>query len=327
MTDLNVIDAEFTEVTTEQFDYAALDNDTAEQLKEIAEQDMRATAVFWVARAERLTKAHELLANNRNGTFGRWVEQEIGISRDTAERLINAYSQYQVITANCGNNTADFLPQSFYRKLAANDPNAEQIKEDVLAGKIKDSKEYKAALERIKNLENEKNKDKDSAEKTIQNLKSVLADTRQQLFDAKEKAKGADEKYLASLKEDAAKARAEAQKANLDYERLQDRFDDLDKKSGDLMRQNKENVKMLEEIAGELKQSQELNARLMADGKKTDAETDIVVVLATAVRQITDENLEACVNHILSLEDGEAILNRFKSMTDMVREKENSHVR
>jgi hypothetical protein len=322
MTDLNVIDAEFTEVTTEQFDYAALDNDTAEQLKEIAEQDMRATAVFWIARAKRLTEAHELLAKNGYGCFEKWVVQEIGVSRFTALRLMDAYKQYSLIVANCNNqNTAEALPQSFYRKLAANDPNAEKIKEEVLAGKIKDSKEYKAALAKIKNLENEKNKDKDSAEKTIQNLKSVLTDTRQQLFDAKEKAKGADEKYLASLKEDAAKARAEAQKANLDYERLQDRFEDLDKKSGDLMRQNEEAMRMLEEIAGELKQSQELNARLMADGKKTDAETDIVVVLATAARQITDENLEACVNHILNLEDGEVILNRFKLITNMAMQK------
>ncbi len=318
MTDLNVIDAEFTEVTTEQFDYAALDNDTAEQLKEIAEQDMRATAVFWIARAERLAKAHKLLANYHGGTFGKWVEQEVGIPERTARKLLEAYRGYQDLVRPAGpNQNLDFLPQAFYRKLAANDPNAEQIKEDVLAGKIKDSKEYKAALAKINNLENEKKKEKDSAESTIKNLRTVLEDTRKQLTEAKEKAKGADEKYLASLKEDAAKARAKAQKANLDYERLQDRFDELDKKCGDLMRQNKENVKMLEEIAGELKQSQELNARLMADGKKTDAETDIVVVLATAARQITDENLEACVNHILSLEDGEAIFNRFKSMTDM----------
>ena len=320
MTDLNVIDAEFTEVTTEQFDYAALDNDTAEQLKKIAEQDMRATAVFWIERAKRLARANELLAKNGYGCFGQWVEKEIGIGRTTAFYLVKAYEK--LIVHNVNNQNTDFLPQSFYRKLAANDPQAEQIKEEVLAGKIKDSKEYKAALERIKNLENEKNKDKDSAEKTIQNLKSVLADTRQQLFDAKEKAKGADEKYLASLKEDAAKARAEAQKANLDYESLQDRFEDLNKKGGDLIRQRDEYAHMLEEIAGELKQAQELNARLLAEGKQADTEAGIAVVLATVAKQINGENVVSCVKHILGMDNGKEIIELFKAMADIADVRE-----
>lgn len=326
MTDLNVIDAEFTEVTAEPFNYMALDTDTAEQLKEIAEQDMRATAVFWIARAERLTKAHELLAKNGYGGFDKWVEQEIGIHRKTGEKLVKAYEGYkELIGANGSNQNLDFLPQSFYRKLAANDPQAEQIKEEVLAGKIKDSKEYKAALARINELERKsqaKDEENASSEKTIANLRSVLDDTRKQLKEANKKAKGVDEAYLAKLQDDVQKAEKKAKKANLDYAELFDRFEELNKKGGDLMRQHEEDMKMLEEIAGELKQSQELNARLMADGKKTDAETDIVVVLATAARQITDENLAACVNHILSLEDGAAILGRFKAMTDMAMQKE-----
>ena len=321
MSDLNVIDAEFTEVTAEPFDYAALDTDTAKQLQEIAEQDMRATAVFWIARAERLAKAHELLANYHGGTFGKWVVREIRISDDTAMRLINAYEQYRLVSASCGNSsTAEALPQSFYRKLAANDPNAEQIKEEVLAGKIKDSKEYKAALERIKELERKnkaKDDEKDSAEKTIQNLKSVLADTRKQLSEASEKAKGADEKYLAQLKDEAAKAKAQARRANLDYEGLQDRFEDLNKRGGDLMRERDKYAQMAEEIAGELKQAQELNARLLAERKQSDTETDIAVLLATAIRQIDDENLELCVRRILRLNDGEKILRRFKEMADI----------
>lgn len=331
MTDLNVIDAEFTEVATEPFDYMALDTDTAEQLKEIAEQDMRATAVFWIARAERLSKAHELLAKSGYGCFGDWVKKEIGISHQWALKLLESYTAYKELTLNSvSSQTAEALPRSFYRKLAANDPNAEQIKEEVLAGKIRDSKEYKAALEKIKKLEREskaKDDEKDSTEKKIENLKSVLADTRKQLDKANEKAKGADEKYLAKLQDDVQKAEKKAKKANLDYEELFDRFEELNKKGGDLIRQHEEDAKMLEEIAGELKQAQELNARLLAEGKQPDTDAGIAVVLATAARQITDENLETCVNHILSLKDGEVILNRFKSMTDMVREKGNSNVR
>lgn len=325
MTDLNVIDAEFTEVATEPFDYSVLDNDTAEQLQEIAQQDMRATAMFWIERAERLSKAHELLAKNGYGGFGKWAESELGISRQWANRLLESYAVYKdLIGNNVSNQTAEVLPQTFYRKLAANDPQAEQIKEEVLAGKIKDSKEYKAALARINELERKdqaKDEEKATADKTIMNLRDVIKDTREQLRKAEEKAKGADREYLAKLQKNADEAEKKAKKANLDYKELFDRFEELNKKGGDLMRQHEEDMKMLEEIAGELKQAQELNARLLAEGKQTDAETDIVVVLATAARQITDENLEACVNHILNLEDGEAILNRFKLITNMAMQK------
>lgn len=318
MTDLNVIDAEFTEVTAEPFDYMALDTETAEQLKEIAEQDMRATAVFWIERAKRLARANELLAKNGYGCFGQWVEKEIGIGRTAAFYLVKAYGEYEkLIVHNVNNQNTDFLPQSFYRKLAANDPNAEQIKEEVLAGKIKDSKEYKAALAKINNLENEKKKEKDSAESTIKNLRTVLEDTRKQLTEAKEKAKGADEKYLASLKDETAKAKAQARKANLDFENLQDALEKLDKRGGDAIRERDKYAQMAEEIAGELKQAQELNARLLAERKQSDVENDIAILLATATRQINDENLELCVRRILRLNDGEIILRRFKEMADI----------
>lgn len=318
MNDLNVIDAEFTEVTEEQFDYSELDTDTAKQLQAIAEEDMKATAVFWVKRAERLTRANELLANNRNGTFSRWVEQEIGISRQWANKLIDSYAEYKGFIGNLvSNKTADQLPQSFYRKLAEHDPKAEQIKEEVLAGKIKNSKEYKAALAKIKELEEKTKSAGKEQEKTIENLRSVLNDTRKELEETKEKAKAADPEHLAKLQSDKEKAEKAKQKANRDYEMLQDRFEDLNKKAGNLMRERDEKAKLAEEIAQDLKQSQELNNKLLAERGQTDSETEIVAVLATAARQITDENMGACVQHILSLTDGQTILARFRAILEV----------
>ena len=95
---------------------------------------------------------------------------------------------------------------------------------------------------------------------------------------------------------------------------LQDRFEDLNKKAGDLMRERDKNAKMAEEIAGELKQAQELNNRLLTERQQPDSELEIALLLATAARQITDENMESCVRHILNMADGQAILARFKAI-------------
>ena len=127
----------------------------------------------------------------------------------------------------------------------------------------------------------------------------------------------ADPEYIAQLKDEAAKAKVEAKKANRDYETLQDRFEDLNKKAGDLMRERDKNARMAEEIAGELKQAQELNNRLLTERQQPDSKLEIALLLATAARQINDENLELCVRRILRLNDGETILRRFKEMADI----------
>jgi hypothetical protein len=127
----------------------------------------------------------------------------------------------------------------------------------------------------------------------------------------------ANPEYIAQLKDEAAKAKAQARKANLDFENLQDALEKLDKRGGDAIRERDKYAQMAEEIAGELKQAQELNARLLAERKQSDAETDIAILLATATRQINDENLELCVRRILRLNDGEIILRRFKEMADI----------
>ena len=280
---------------------------------------------------KRLSEAKKQVAH---GEWGDWLEKKVNFSERTAQRFIKCAERFSNPTSMSDLNPTQMIAllalpeaetETFIEQKKAEGNPVEDMTVKTLREEIK---EWKSKAEQAKNEAFAAANDKRRAElraeqversnETLRNQCDAQAKEIQDLKDNPTVVETpADPEYIAKLQGDVQKAEAKAKKANLDYEMLFNRFEDLNKKGGDLMRQHEEDKKMLEEIAGELKQAQELNNRLLSEKDQTDIESGIAVVLATAARQINDENLEACVGHILGLNDGEMILRRFKAMTDI----------
>ena len=318
-----------------KFDYAEVAPDVADKLHKHEEKIKSVLAKSYYEIGKELKEAREELSNHRNGTFYKWCDS-MGFSSSGADNMI-AYHNF--IAQNLGNkDTLESLPKSLIQEAGRKSAPAE-LTQKVLDGEITTHKQWQkekeAMQKRLAEAEEQAEQAKNEAfvavnekrraelraeqvEKSNENLRTKCDAQAKEIQDLKDNPTvvetPADPDYIAKLEAEAAKAKAEARKANLDYEMLQDTLEKLDKRGGDAMRERDKYAQMAEEIAGELKQAQELNARLLAERKQADAETDIAILLATATRQINDENLDACVKHILDMNDGEAIFNRLKSM-------------
>lgn len=321
-----------------KFNYAEVAPDVADKLHkhEMTIKGIQSKAIFEIG-AE-LQAAHDELANFRNGTFYRWCES-IGINSASAQRMMQ---YHEFICTNCTNKELlESLPKSLMYEVTKKSAPAE-LTQKVLDGEITThmqwQEEKKAMQDRLAEAEEQAKQAKDEAfvatndkrraelraeqmEKSNESLRNKCDAQAQEIQELKDNPvvveTPANPEYIAQLKDEAAKAKAQARKANLDFENLQDALVKLDKRGGDAIRERDKYAQMAEEIAGELKQAQELNARLLAERKQSDAETDIAILLATATRQINDENLDLCVRRILRLNDGEIILRRFKEMADI----------
>ena len=269
-----------------------------------------------------------------HGEWADWLKNNVGYSQRTATKFMNCAEEYSnsSMWANMNINqmiSLISLPESdreeFVKSKAEEGKPVEGMTIQTLQKEIKD---WKARAEQAKDEAFVATNDKRRAElraeqmeKSNESLRNKCDAQAQEIQELKDNPvvveTPADPEYIAQLKDEAAKAKAQARKANLDFENLQDALEKLDKRGGDAIRERDKYAQMAEEIAGELKQAQELNARLLAERKQSDAETDIAILLATATRQINDENLELCVRRILRLNDGEIILRRFKEMADI----------
>lgn len=129
------------------FDFGA-DNQTNALLL----QDAQTFIVGTTARIMAAKHAHDLCANNKNGTWGKWCAA-VGISRDTGDRFVN-------IAAQCGNiqiegkSILDVQPLKLL--YAATKPSTpEEVKQAVFTGDITTYKEYQELLAQIKAKEHE----------------------------------------------------------------------------------------------------------------------------------------------------------------------------
>lgn len=280
---------------------------------------------------KRLIEAKKQLADE---TWSKWLHENVNFSRSTAHRFIQCAERFSDVVSiqqlnptqmiallslpeeeteefieakkSEGKHVEDMTIKTLRQEIKDWKDRAEQAKNEAFAA-VNDKRRAELRAEQVeRSNENLRNKC-DAQAKEIQDLKDnpVVVETP------------ANPEYIAQLKDEAAKAKAQARKANLDFENLQGALEKLDKRGGDAIRERDKYAQMAEEIAGELKQAQELNARLLAERKQSDAEADIAILLATATRQISDENLELCVRRILRLNDGETILRRFKEMADI----------
>lgn len=280
---------------------------------------------------KRLIEAKKQVAH---GEWENWLDKNVGYSKQTARRFMQcaerfgnrsmssdlSLSQVTELLSLPEAETETFIEQKKAEGKPVEDMTVKTLREEI--------KEWKSKAEQAKNEAFAAANDKRRAElraeqversnETLRNQCDAQAKEIQELKDNPVVVETpADPEYIAQLKDEAAKAKAQARKANLDFENLQDALEKLDKRGGDAIRERDKYAQMAEEIAGELKQAQEFNARLLAERKQSNAETDIAILLATATRQINDENLELCVRRILRLNDGEIILRRFKEMADI----------
>ena len=128
--------------TAPTFDFGADDQTNALLL-----QDAQTFIVSTTARIMAAKHAHDLCANNKNGTWGKWCAT-VGISRDTGDRLVN-------IAAQCGNiqiegkSILDVQPLKLLYA-AAKPSTPEVVKQAVFTGDITTYKEYQELMAQLR---------------------------------------------------------------------------------------------------------------------------------------------------------------------------------
>ena len=124
------------------FDYSELDNETAEQLGKISENVLNIKKKYIFDMAEQVKKAHDLLANCKNGLFGAWCES-VGISRRTGEMLNNIAKQFRNISSEQQENLNKLTDGNVKLLYEAARPSAPpELVEAVKNGDITTHKDY-----------------------------------------------------------------------------------------------------------------------------------------------------------------------------------------
>lgn len=180
--------------TAPTFDFGADDQTNALLL-----QDAQTFIVSTTARIMAAKHAHDLCANNKNGTWGKWCAT-VGISRDTGDRLVN-------IAAQCGNiqiegkSILDVQPLKLLYA-AAKPSTPEVVKQAVFTGDITTYKEYQELIAQLK-AEKER---ADAAEKSAQNarkenayFKELVKSAEAQTSKDAEKREEAESRYESAL--------------------------------------------------------------------------------------------------------------------------------
>jgi hypothetical protein len=114
------------EIAVGTFDYSKVEPETKGKLVSLAGQIKRGRehynkSVFELG--ESIATAQDLLANNKNGTFGKWVDSEAGLEETTARNYMNAWKAFRYSA-----NIAGYAPSAMYL-LAAPEAPKEAIKE------------------------------------------------------------------------------------------------------------------------------------------------------------------------------------------------------
>ena len=145
------------------FDFGADDQTNALLL-----QDAQTFITGNMARIMAAKHAHDLCANNGNGTWGRWCNV-VGISRDTGDNMVKIAEQFGNLQID-GQSIFDVRPMKLLYA-AAKPSTPEEVKQAVFTGDITTYKEYQEALAQLK-AEKER---ADAAEKSAQNARKENA--------------------------------------------------------------------------------------------------------------------------------------------------------
>lgn len=186
------------------FDFGADDQTNALLL-----QDAQTFIVGTTARIMAAKHAHDLCANNKNGTWGKWCAT-VGISRDTGDRFVN-------IAAQCGNiqldgkSILDVQPMKLLYA-AAKPSTPQEVKQAVFSGDITTYKEYQdlmAQLKAEKSRADSVEAQLEAAQADVTGLTEQNAKLQQSYHDADESRIAANlQRQKAEAERDRAEARA-----------------------------------------------------------------------------------------------------------------------
>lgn len=183
------------------FDFGADDETNALLL-----QDAQTFITGNMARIMAAKHAHDLCANNKNGTWGKWCDV-VGISRDTGDNMVHIAERFGNIQIE-GKPIFDVQPLKLLYAVAKPSAPAELV-EQVKTGDITTYKEYQELLAQVR----EKDAQRDAALADVQGLTEQNAKLQQSYHDA-------DEGRIA--------ARLQCQKAEGERDRAEERAKDAE---------------------------------------------------------------------------------------------------
>lgn len=243
------------------FDFGADDQTNALLL-----QDAQTFIVGTTARIMAAKHAHDLCANNKNGTWGKWCAT-VGISRDTGDRFVN-------IAAQCGNiqldgkSILDVQPMKLL--YAATKPSTpEAVKQAVFSGDITTYKEYQDLMAQFK-AEKER---ADAAEKSAQNarkenayFKELVKSAEAQTHKDAEKREEAESRYESALADISGLKEQNAQ--------LKERADSAEAREEEAWKMQSKAEARAKNAEGQLSGSRQVAEAAKLRGDKLKAEND-----------------------------------------------------
>lgn len=105
-----------------RFDYSIVDDDTRRKLISLAGEVLRKKKTGLQAMlemGESISEAQKLLSKHKEGVFGKWIEEECGITPRTAYNYINAWRKF----SNC-ESLSQLTAEAMYLLAAPNAPEA-----------------------------------------------------------------------------------------------------------------------------------------------------------------------------------------------------------
>lgn len=243
------------------FDFGADDQTNALLL-----QDAQTFIVGTTARIMAAKHAHDLCANNKNGTWGKWCAT-VGISRDTGDRFVN-------IAALCGNiqldgkSILDVQPMKLLYA-AAKPSTPEAVKQAVFSGDITTYKEYQDLMAQFK-AEKER---ADAAEKSAQNarkenayFKELVKSAEAQTHKDAEKREEAESRYESALADISGLKEQNAQ--------LKERADSAEAREEEAWKMQSKAEARAKNAEGQLSGSRQVAEAAKLRGDKLKAEND-----------------------------------------------------
>lgn len=277
---------------------------TDDQTNALLLQDAQTFIVSTTARIMAAKHAHDLCANNKNGTWGKWCAI-VGISRDTGDRLVN-------IAAQCGNiqiegkSILDVQPLKLLYA-AAKPSTPEVVKQAVFTGDITTYKEYQELMAQLK-----AEKDRaDAAEKSAQNarkenayFKELVKSAEAQTHKDAEKREEAESRYESALADISGLKEQNAQ--------LQQSYHDADESriAANLQRQKAEAERDKAEARAKNAEGQLSGSRQVAEAAKLRAD------------KLQEENAALKKQPIAAVVDEEEVDRRAKALAHQWDEEE-----
>lgn len=237
-----------------------------EQTNVLLLQDAQTFITGNMARIMAAKHAHDLCANNKNGTWGKWCDV-VGISRDTGDNMVHIAERFGNIQIE-GKPIFDVQPLKLLYAVAKPSAPAELV-EQVKNGDITTNKQYQEAMAQIK-AEKDRAAAAEAREEEAWNMVSKAQDEAQT-------AKNDLDAALADvqgLDEENARLKAEKEKAERSYNEMYE-----SRIAANLQRQKAEAERDRAEARAKDAENQLVGSRQMAEaaklrGDKLKAEND-----------------------------------------------------